>query len=54
MKNNIEIALVLVILVSLTPMLVEFGRHRRQAKRAPARAEVTARQTPTPAAADAE
>ena len=32
-KNNIEIALVLVILLSLTPMLVEFTRHRRKAKR---------------------
>jgi len=47
-KNNIEIALVLVILLSLTPMLVEFTRHRRKAKRG-----VAATATP-PAPAEVE
>ena len=51
-KNNIEIALVLVILLSLTPMLVEFTRHRRSAKRdAVATPEAPA---VTPAAVEAE
>jgi membrane-associated protein len=33
-KNNIEIAIVLVIALSLLPVAIEFVKHRRQAKRA--------------------
>ena len=32
-KDNIEIALVAIVLVSIIPMVIEFVRHRRQAKR---------------------
>ena len=53
-KNNIEIALVLVILLSLTPMLVELGRHRRHAKRDSASAAAADAPAVAPAAVDAE
>jgi len=37
--NNIELALVAIVLVSLVPMLVEYLAQRRQAKAAPAKAD---------------
>ena len=33
-KNNIEIAIVLIIALSLLPVAIEFVKHRREAKRA--------------------
>ncbi len=33
MKNNIEIALVAIVAVSLIPVAIEFLRHRKEAKR---------------------
>ena len=53
-KNNIEIALVVIVLMSIPPMVIEVIRHRRQAKREATTAATTARAMPAPAPAAAE